>query len=435
VRVAEERLELPPSAWSWTRKPTLESLLKRGDLVYVRRAIDEKTKTPKITLEQIPAVQGAIVVLDVKSGEVRALVGGYDFHMSKFNRAVQSLRQTGSAFKPFVYGAALENGFTPADTVLDGPFSIRVGTKMYSPRNYDGSFDGVMTMQRALDLSVNIPAVKTYLMVGGDKVVDFVHRCGVTADLPKYPSLALGSAGVSPLELTAAFSVFANQGVHIRPRLIRRITDATQKTLEEGYAELSEATTAQTAFVLAHMMRGPVQRGTAFAAHDMPGPIAGKTGTTNGFTDAWFVGFSPEYAIGVWVGYDDPSRTLGGGATGGAVALPIWIDLYKQMVELELTHVTKEGFVPPGGVVVVPMELRTGRRGIGPCARVVDAAFVAGTEPDKDCAGQPVSGRGAPAALQALAPAESPAQAAGPPPAAETSPPAAQPSPSPPAAQ
>jgi penicillin-binding protein 1A len=429
ARIADRKMTLGRSSWAWTRKESMNGLLKRGDLIYIREEPDPKTKEPVATIEQTPLVQGAVVVLDVKTGEVRALVGGYDFHASKFNRAVQSLRQTGSAFKPFVYGAAFENGFTPADTIVDAPVSIRVGNQIYSPRNYDGRFSGVTTMQRALDLSINIPAVKTYLMVGGKNVIDFVRRTGVTAPLQQYPSLALGAAGISPLELTAAFNVFANQGVYVKPRMIRKITDATQKVLEENYAELSEATSAQTAFVLAHMMQGPVDRGTAFSAHTLPGAIAGKTGTTNGFTDAWFVGFSPEYSIGIWVGYDDPNRTLGGGSTGAEVALPIWIDVYKQMVDLKLTGMTKE-FSPPAGVVIVPMELRTGRQGTGGCGRVVPAAFVAGTEPDKNCSGEIVSvskmasqlDRVIPRDLQAAA-SPTPAAPAGTPPANPPTPP------------
>ena len=388
VRLGARNIDLNPRSWKWTRKQNLRASLKPGDLIHVKQETDSKTKEPVWYLAQLPQVQGAIVVLDVKSGEVRALAGGYDFHTSKFNRAVQSLRQTGSSFKPFVYGAAFEKGMTPGDSLFDAPFSIRVGNTMYSPRNYDGKFSGVVTIQRALELSINIPAVKTYTQVGGANVVDFVRRCGVTAPLPQYPSLSLGAAGISPLELTAAYNVFANQGVYVKPRMIRKITDATDKVLEENYAELSEATSAQTAYLLAYTLQGTIDRGTAYAAHELPGMLAGKTGTTNGFTDAWFVGFSPDYAIGVWMGYDDPSRSLGGGSTGAEVALPIWIDLYKRMVELKLTGDAKKVFEVPSGVIVLPMELKTGRRGQGACGRVIQEAFVAGTEPDRNCNGE-----------------------------------------------
>jgi penicillin-binding protein 1A len=390
VRLNRDRIELDPASWAWTSKKTLAGVLKRGDLVYVLQTENEKTKAHKWMLDQMPLVQGAIVALDVKSGEVRALTGGYDFQMSKFNRAVQSRRQTGSSFKPFVYGAAFEKGLTPADTLFDAPIAIPVGDQIYAPKNYYGKYAGIVTIQRALELSINVPAVKTYMMAGGDRVVDFARRCGITADLPKYPSLSLGAAGVSPLEMTGAYNVFINNGVYVKPRFVKRISDQTERVLEEPLPELSEATSPQVAFELAYMLKGVVDRGTGYAAHTLAKPLAGKTGTTNGYTDAWFIGFSPEYTIGVWTGYDDPSKSLGGGATGAEVALPIWIDMMKQL-EAQKLRTPRDDFEAPPGVVVVPMDLPSGRRGVGPCSRVVMQAFVAGQEPDKDCSGASVA--------------------------------------------
>ncbi|MBV8519780.1 MAG: PBP1A family penicillin-binding protein [Acidobacteria bacterium] len=389
VRVNRDRIDLDPESWKWTTKKTLDGVVKRGDLVYVLQSENEKTKARKWMLDQMPVVQGAIVAIDVKSGEIRALVGGYDFQMSKFNRAVQSRRQTGSSFKPFVYGAAFEKGLTPADTLFDAPIAIPVGNQTYAPKNYYGKYAGIVTIQRALELSINVPAVKTYMMAGGDRVVDFARRCGITSDLPKYPSLALGAAGVSPVEMTAAYNVFINNGVYVKPRYIRKIADQTERALDEPLSELSEATSPQVAFELAYMLKGVIDRGTGYAAHTLAPPLAGKTGTTNGYTDAWFIGFTPEYTIGVWTGYDDPSKSLGGGATGAEVALPIWIDVEKQLETLKL-RTPKPEFEPPAGVVVVPMDLYSGRRGAGPCSRVVNQAFVAGQEPDKDCSGASV---------------------------------------------
>ncbi len=389
VRVHREQIDLPADRWAWTKKKTLDGVLKRGDVVHVLQQEDAKTKVRKWMLDQMPLVQGAVVVLDVKSGEVRALVGGYDFQMSKFNRAVQSRRQTGSSFKPLVYGAAFETGLTPADTLFDAPIAIPVGNQTYAPKNYYGKYAGIVTIQRALELSINVPAVKTYMMTGGDRVVDFAHRCGITSDLPKYPSLALGAAGVSPLQMTGAYNVFANHGVYSKPRYIQKITDQTDRVLAEIPPELSEATTPQVAFEIAYMMKGVIDRGTAYAAHTLADPLAGKTGTTNGYTDAWFIGFSPEYTVGVWTGYDDPSKSLGSGATGADVPLPIWIDIFKQFEEQKLRTAT-EDFEAPPGVVIVPMDLHTGRRGTGPCGRIVTQAFVAGQEPDKDCSGASV---------------------------------------------
>src|ERR1051325_11531357 len=300
ARINHDQIALPPAAFKWTSHTSMEGILKRGDVISVRLDEDPKTHARKWILDQLPQVQGAVVILDVKTGEVRALVGGYDFQVSKFNRAIQSRRQVGSSLKPFVYGAAFEKGLTPADTLFDAPIAIPVGNQIYAPKNYHGKYAGIVTIQRALELSINIPAVKTWMMVGGDNVVDFAKRCGITADLPKYPSLALGAAGVAPIEMTAAYNVFANQGVHVKPQMIRRITDQTDRILEEPPSELAEATLAPVAYELAYMLRGTVNRGTAYAAHNLMMPIAGKTGTTNGYTDAWFIGFSPEFTVGVW---------------------------------------------------------------------------------------------------------------------------------------
>jgi len=389
ARVGKDEFKLGAPAYAWTHRKTLDDIVKRGDIVQLRLDVDSKTKKQQWVVDQVPAVQGAAVVLDVKTGEIRSLVGGYDFALSKFDRAVQSRRQTGSGFKPFVYGAAFEKGLTPADTLFDAPLAIPVGNQMYAPKNYYGKYAGIVTIQRALELSINVPAVKTYMMVGGKSVIEFARRCGITSDLPQYPSLALGAAGVAPLEMTAAYNVFANQGVYAKPRFIRRITDSTDKVLEEPLTELSEATQPQIAYELAHTMRGTIERGTAYEAHTLMSPIAGKTGTTNSYTDAWFTGFSPEFTVGVWVGYDDPSKTLGGGATGAEVALPIWIEIFKKFEEMKL-RTPRPNFDAPPGIVMVPMDLTTGRRGVGPCTRVVMEAFVAGQEPDKDCSGASV---------------------------------------------
>ena len=400
ARIGKDQITLPPAVFAWTSHKTMEGVLKRGDIIYTRLDEDAKTHARKWVLDQLPLVQGAVVILDVKTGEVRALVGGYDFALSKFNRAIQSRRQTGSSFKPFVYGAAFEKGLTPADTLFDAPIAIPVGNQIYAPKNYYGKYAGIVTIQRALELSINVPAVKTWMMIGGNHVIDFAKRCGITSDIPRYPSTALGAAGVAPIEMTAAYNVFANQGVYVKPHLIRRIADQTDRVLEEQLPELSEATQAQVAFELAHVMRGTIDRGTAYDAHTLPPPLAGKTGTTNSYTDAWFIGFSPEYTVGVWTGYDDPSKTLGGGGTGAQVALPIWIDIFKQIDALKL-RTTRPEFDMPPGVVIVPMDLKTGRRGTGPCDKVVMEAFIAGQEPDKDCSGASVEVSKLPYYLQA----------------------------------
>lgn len=400
TRVGRDQIALTPAGFAWTSHKSMEGVLKRGDIIQIRIEEDAKTHARKWMLDQLPGIQGAVVILDVKTGEVRALVGGYDFAMSKFNRAIQSRRQTGSSFKPLVYGAAFEKGLTPADTLFDEPIAIQVGNQTYAPKNYYGKYAGIVTIQRALELSINVPAVKTWMMIGADHVVDFARRCGITSDIPRYPSTALGAAGVAPIEMAAAYNVFANQGVYVKPHLVRKIADQTDRVLEEQLPELSEATQAQVAYELAHVMRGTIDRGTAYEAHVLPPPLAGKTGTTNSYTDAWFIGFSPEYTVCVWTGYDDPSKSLGGGATGAMVALPIWMDIFKRIDALKL-RTTRPDFDVPAGIVMVPMDLKTGRRGTGPCGKVIMEAFIAGQEPDKDCSGATVEVSKLPYYLQA----------------------------------
>ncbi len=387
VRLYHQRIELGPAAWAWTKKKTLDGVLKRGDLIHVLQQEDAKTKERKWVLDQMPSVQGAVVVLDVKSGEVLALVGGYDFAHSKFNRAVQSRRQTGSSFKPFVYGAAFEKGLTPADTLFDAPIAIPVGEQTYAPKNYYGKYAGIVTIQRALELSINVPAVKTYIMTGGDRVVDFARRLGITADLPKYPSLALGAAGVSPLQMTGAYNVFANSG-----RLHQAALHPKDRRPDRARARRATA----------RALRGHVAAGgVRDRLHDegdhrtaaprtprtrLADPLAGKTGTTNGYTDAWFIGFSPEYTVSVWAGYGRSLQVARRGSDRrGRDAADL--DRHLQAVRRAEAPHRQARFRGAAGVVIVPMDLTSGRRGVGPCARVVMQAFVAGQEPDKDCNG------------------------------------------------
>jgi len=387
ARINRDTIALPPPSFVWTGNSSMQGYLKRGDLISVRLDEDSKTHAQMWKLDQMPQVQGAAVVLDVKTGEVRAMVGGYDFQQSKFNRAIQSRRQTGSSFKPIVYAAAFEKGLTPADTIFDEPIAIPVGPgNIYTPKNYYGRYAGIVTIQRAVELSINVPAVKTWMMIGPQQVVDFARRVGITSPIPPYPSSALGAAGISPMEMTAAYNVFANGGVYVKPHLIREIVDPTDRVLEEQQPDLSEATQPGIAYEMQYMLRGTILRGTGYDAHVLPPPLAGKTGTTNSYTDAWFIGFSPEFSVGVWVGYDDPSRSLGPGATGAEVALPIWIDIFKAIDQLKLRPPHSD-FEQPPGMVVEAMDLKTGKKGVGPCGRIVTEAFIAGQEPETDCNG------------------------------------------------
>jgi penicillin-binding protein 1A len=273
-------------------------------------------------------VQGALVAIDNATGEIKAMVGGRDFNLSKFNRATQALRQVGSSFKPYVYTAAIDRGATPDDTILDAPVTFPTPSGPYEPHNYDDKFEGTITLRRALAQSRNIPALKLADNLGIKAVIDYAHRFGITANIPPYLPVALGAVEITPLEQTSAYSVFPSDGVHITPRYITKVTDYEGRTLEENFPDVKDVVSAGTARTMTAMLREVVMHGTAIAAATMNYPLAGKTGTTNNFTDAWFVGFSPSITCGVWIGYDE-KKFLGAKETGARAALPVWMDFMK----------------------------------------------------------------------------------------------------------
>jgi penicillin-binding protein 1A len=320
-------------------------------------------------------------VLESATGAIRALAGGWDFQRNKFDRATQAQRQVGSAFKPFVYGAAFENGFTPADRLFDAPalFTGADGLPSYSPRNYHRRYYGILTLRRALELSVNVTSVKLLDLVGVGRVIDLAKRCGVTSPLPPYPSLALGSADLVPMELAAAYAAFANQGVWVKPYWIDEVRRRNGAVLWRHQTEASKAMDPAVAYVLTHVLEGVVDRGTGAAAANLPVALAGKTGTTNDYTDAWFVGFTPKYTILAWVGYDQ-KKTIGRNMTGAVAALPIWM----QIVESGL----RDGWITPGETFPVPagVEMRaieptTGLAAVPGTPGNFDEAFLVGSPP------------------------------------------------------
>ena len=325
--------ELGPAEIKWTRYTSPRQFLTRGDLVYVKIQQLNGTQS-RVSLEQESGVQGALLALDNSSGDVKAMVGGRDFEQSKFNRATQALRQVGSSFKPYIYTAAIDQGMTPDDTVLDAPVSFPGGPSgPYTPHNYDGRYEGVITFRRALAHSRNIPALKVTERVGGIKVViDYARKFGITAPLPAFLPVALGAADITLWEQTAAFTTFANDGVRVAPRMIRKVEDYDGRVLEENYPEVKDVISARTARIMVSMLQEVVQRGTGAAAAKLNHPLGGKTGTTNDFTDAWFVGFSPSITCGVWVGFDE-KKTLGNKETGAVAALPIWMDFMRVALE------------------------------------------------------------------------------------------------------
>jgi len=309
-------------AWTQNKIP---DLLHTGDICYVKILALNSNGAARVSLEQDSGAQGALLAIDNATGAIKAMVGGRDFNESKFDRATQSLRQVGSSFKPYVYTAVIDRGGSPDDTVLDEPVIFDSGSGPYSPHNYDEKYEGMITLRRALAQSRNIPALKLANKIGINTVIDYASRFGITAHLPPYLPVALGSAEITLMEQTSAYSVFPNDGVRVIPRYISRVTDYEGRVLEEDYPEVKDVISARTAQIMTSMLREVVLHGTGVAAAKLPFPVAGKTGTTNDFTDAWFVGFSPTMTCGVWVGYDE-KKSLGPKETGAHAALPIWMN-------------------------------------------------------------------------------------------------------------
>ena len=309
---------------AWTNGK-IQDLLHTGDICYVRILSLSPNGAARVSLEQDSGAQGALVAIDNTTGGINAMVGGRDFNESKFDRATQALRQVGSSFKPYVYTTVIDQGGSPDDTILDGPVTFETASGPYSPHNYDEKFEGIITLRRALAQSRNIPALKLASKVGIHNVIDYAERFGITAKLPPYLPVALGSAEITLMEQTSAYSVFPNDGVRVTPRYITKVTDYEGRVLEENYPDVKDVISTRTARIMTSMLREVVLHGTGVAAAQLPFPVAGKTGTTNDFTDAWFVGFSPTMTCGVWVGFDE-KKSLGAKETGAHAALPIWMN-------------------------------------------------------------------------------------------------------------
>jgi penicillin-binding protein 1A len=327
LRIGRFRTILSQADAAWTQRK-LPDIIRPGDLIYVKVLTLGLDGTARVSLEQDSGSQGALIAIDNATGEIRAMVGGRDFNVSKFNRATQALRQVGSSFKPYVYTAVIDQGASPEDTILDAPVVFQAASGAYAPHNYDEKFEGVITLRRALAQSRNIPALKLADKIGIKTVIEYARRFGISSNLPPYLPVALGAAEVTLYEQTSAFSVFPNDGVRIEPRYITKVTDYEGRVLEEDFPEVKDVISARTARIMTSMLQSVVQNGTGIAAARLHYPLAGKTGTTNDFTDAWFVGFSPGMTAGVWIGYDE-KKSLGARESGARAALPIWMDFMK----------------------------------------------------------------------------------------------------------
>jgi penicillin-binding protein 1A len=384
LRIGTMRAELTRDSFQWTRRREAAQVVSVGDLVDVELlTVDATNGTATVRLEQTPLLEGAVVAIENRSGHVLAMVGGYSFARSKFNRATQALRQIGSTFKPILYTAAIDRGLTPATMLDDEPttFDAGAGQPPYSPRNYDGQFDGPLTLRTALERSRNIPAVKVMEMLGPGQVVPYAARFGLPGSLPPFLSSALGAGESTLIALTSAYSVFPNHGVRMEPVQVLSVADREGVLLEEHQPVPRDAIRADTAYVMTSMLRGVVQRGTAASAAALDWPLGGKTGTVDDYTDAWFVGFDPEITLGVWLGYDE-KKPIGNGETGTTAALPIWIEIMKAYLEGR-DRATAPAFDAPGNIVFVTVDRYSGapvEEGVTP---TITEAFIAGTQPSR----------------------------------------------------
>ena len=326
VRFGKMTARITPPDFSWTKKTLAGDLFTPGD-VDVFLIKDVKGTTVKATLDQEPDVQGALLAIDNSTGGIKAMVGGYDWTESKYNRAVQAERQVGSSFKVYVYAQAITDGTSPFDTVVDAPVSYHTSSGFWAPHNYDDKFEGTITVLHALAESRNVPAVRTLARIGVDKVIKLCRKFGITSRLVPNLPLALGASDLTLLEHTSAFTTFPNDGVHIAPRMVTRVTNYDGRLIDDFPAEVTDVIPASTARIMVSMLREVFNSGTATSGKGFAAkyPVAGKTGTTNDFTDAWFLGFTPSLTCGVYVGFDD-HRTLGNKEEGARVALPIWLD-------------------------------------------------------------------------------------------------------------
>lgn len=395
VKIEGEVYELGPKGMEWTRQKRPDRLLKRGDVSFFRfempaeedRGSAGKEAEAFLVVEQEPEIEGAVLVLESATGAIRAMVGGWDYDRNEFNRATQAQRQIGSAFKAFVFGAALESGWSPADTLFDGPAVFHGADELlpYSPRNYYRKYYGVSTLRRALQSSHNVFAVKLMDLVGVDRVIDLAKRAGVRSELPPYPSLALGSADLIPLELAAAYATFVNNGIYVEPYFIEKVRTKDGRILEQHMPQAHQAMDPRHAYVLTKMLQGVAQRGTGasgeFGLAQVDVDVGGKTGTTNAYTDAWFVGFTPKYTLLTWVGYDK-KRALGRGMTGAAAALPIWTMLLRRGLEEGWVEAGST-FERPPGIVEREIEYTTGLLASPIAKTTISEIFVEGNEPEK----------------------------------------------------
>jgi penicillin-binding protein 1A len=369
VRVGRFAGTIAREGYAWTRRQPRD-LVRAGDLVEVRiGTIDRDAGRFTGTLEQMPEVEGALVAIDNRTGHILAMVGGVNFVRSQFNRATQAQRQIGSLFKPFVYAAAIDRGYTAESVLDDSPASFVAGPNQppYEPRNYDRTFKGPISLRDALAQSRNVPVIRLMEALGPPQVITYARRMGITSPLPEYLSVAIGAAEATLIEVTSAYSAFPNQGIRMEPLPVLEVLDQEGNVLEQHRPQAHQALRADTAYIMTNLLQGVVQRGTAASAASLKWPLGGKTGTTDDYTDAWFVGFDPDITVGVWVGLDQ-KRPIGNNQTGTYAALPIWRQVMAEWIATRRGEGDPPVFERPGNIV-------TTETASGP------EVFIAGTEP------------------------------------------------------
>ena len=379
LRAGTMRITVDRKGYAWTGRTSPAQLVTRGDLVETRLLKVPDEGPASGTLEQPPAVEGAVLAIDNRTGQIKAMVGGHSFDRSKFNRAVQAHRQVGSAFKPIVYTAAIDRGYTPVSMLMDTPASFQTGPHQppYSPLNYDRKFEGPVTLRHALEQSRNVPAVRVMEQLGPTQVIAYARRLGLQGSLPPFLAVALGAAEATLIDITSAYSAYPNQGVRMKPYGVMKVSDREGNILEENRPEPKDAIRADTAYVMTHLLRGVVQRGTGARAAALKWPIGGKTGTTDDYTDAWFIGFDPDISIGVWVGYD-VKRSMGPAGTGSDSALPIWIEIMRAWIG---DRTDPPAFDAPGNIVFAAVDRYSGEAAVDGIPGAITEAFIAGTQP------------------------------------------------------
>lgn len=361
--------------WAATKKP-VETLLKTGDIVYVKILSIGKNNELIASLEQEPLVEGALLSIDPNTGYIKAMIGGRDFIKSQFNRAVQAKRQPGSAFKPFIYGAALERGYTPVSIIIDEPISYDLGFREWTPKNFDGKYYGPTTLRHALAKSRNVVTIKLLESIGTQNAIDFAKRAGIESKLEPNLALALGASDVTLFEMVNAYTTFAAMGKKFEPQIVLKVVDSSGNTMEETTPKSEQTISPAVCYVLTSMAKSVIEEGTAMRAKALGRPVAGKTGTTNNYVDAWFLGYTPNLVTGVWVGFDQP-KPLGTLETGARAALPIWLD-YTMYAESFYPPVD---FIAPEGVTFIPVDAKTGLLASPYSKATKQEVFISGTEP------------------------------------------------------